>query len=101
MAVLHLVNRLPPEGSALRASFERLLPGDAVVLMEQAVYACRAGSERAEALRQAAGGLRLFALEPDLAARGIFPETLAAGIEPVDYPGLVALCCAHDRVNSW
>jgi sulfur relay protein TusB/DsrH len=101
MAVLHLVNRLPPDGAGLATCFERLGADDAVVLMEQAVYACRSGSELAGSLRQAARGLRLYALEPDLSARGIFPEAVCEGIEPVDFPGLVALCCEHDLVHSW
>ncbi|NJD07233.1 MAG: sulfurtransferase complex subunit TusB [Methylococcaceae bacterium] len=101
MAVLHLVNRLPPDGPGLTACFERLDAGDSVVLTEQAVYACREGSRLALAVISAAAGRRLYALEPDLAARGIALSAVAAGIGPVSHSRLVELCCEHDLVHCW
>jgi tRNA 2-thiouridine synthesizing protein B len=45
--------------------------------------------------------IKVFALTPDLAVRGISIETLLAGIEPVDYSGFVELAANHGPVHSW
>ena len=100
-AVLHLCRRAPAEAAAVDAWRQRMGSGDAVVLLENAVLGCRRGSLWGEAWQATAVTRRVFVMLPDLAARGILPSSVAAGIDPIDYAGLVALCCEYDLVQSW
>lgn len=99
MAVLHLL-----QGSAaggLDACLARAVAGDTVVLMENAVYASIKGGRWAQRLAAAGPELRLFALAPDLSGRGLSPSEIVAGIELLDYTGLVELSCEYAVIQSW
>lgn len=100
MAVLHLVNGSPHASRALADCLLRAGAGDAVLLIEDGVYAA-VGSLGAETTRLAAGRVALYALVPDLAARGLAASGLAADIVPVDYAGFVALTTTHNPIQSW
>ena len=43
----------------------------------------------------------IYALEPDLKARGIGPEKMIDGINLVGYDGFVELAVTNDKVQSW
>lgn len=95
--MLHTVNKSPYGDSAL-ADCLRVCGGhDALLLIEDGVYAALAGGAWAEALRALP---KVYALAPDVAARGLEGRT-APGIELVDYAGFVQLCCEHAAVQSW
>ncbi|MGD9494982.1 MAG: sulfurtransferase complex subunit TusB [Armatimonadota bacterium] len=68
--------------------------GDAVILIEDAVYAAApAPTPWSAALEQATGrGLTVHVLAPDAAARGVRPSW-----PTVDYAGWLALLAAHQR----
>ncbi len=70
-------------------------PGDAVVLMEDAVYAAGAAETPfSPSIRDGLSrGVVLYALTADLAARGVSPD-----LPQVDYDGLLDLIAAHARV---
>ena len=101
MGVLHLVNRSPGESLALSQCLERAGEGDAVLLLEAGVYAALRGSRCAPWLREAMPGVEVFAMEPDLAARGITAEEVLEGVVMLDYPGFVALVVCHSPIQSW
>ncbi|SMF95265.1 tRNA 2-thiouridine synthesizing protein B [Methylomagnum ishizawai] len=100
MAVLHLVGHSPHENRAWADCLLRAGAGDAVLLIEAGVYAA-VGNVGTETTRLAAGRVALYALAPDLAARGLATSDLAAGIVPVDYTGFVALTTTHNPIQSW
>ncbi|MCC5885994.1 MAG: sulfurtransferase complex subunit TusB [Gammaproteobacteria bacterium] len=95
MATLHLINKSPGSSDALTACLRVMAEGDAIVLIEDGVYAALAGGDTAERLRGVAS-----ALEADVAARGL-QSRLGNGIEQVDDNDFVELCTRCDRVMSW
>ena len=99
---LHTVNRSPFEHGALAGCLDRVRPGSAVLLIEDGVLGALAGSPHAERLAAAAAaGVEVFALGPDLAARGIEPVRLAPFVEVVDYAGFVDLACRFVKTATW
>jgi tRNA 2-thiouridine synthesizing protein B len=52
-------------------------------------------------LAEATGAISVYALGPDLKARGLPEDRLIPGIKVVGYDGFVELACANDKVQSW
>ncbi len=100
MGTLHLVNRSPADSRALEHCLARAGQGDAVLLLEDAVYGAVAGAG-SETVFRAAGRVALYVLGPDLEARGLEASAVANGIATVDYRGFVALTAAHAPIQSW
>lgn len=101
MSTLHTVNKSPFSHTTLASCLDLCQPGDALLLIEDGVYAVLASSPQAEPLRQARdSGVRLYALEPDLSARGLTDQHLDV-IETIDYAGFVRLSIEQQRTQSW
>jgi len=101
MATLHMVNKSPFEDTSLESCLRHVLKGDAVLLIEDGVYGAIKGSAVSDTLGQHNGTVSLYALGPDLAARGLAEKPLVGGIEVVDYVGFVDLVTKLDRSQSW
>lgn len=102
MSTLHTVNKSPYERGGLASALAHALPGDAVLLVEDAVLGARAGETApAKALAAALSGMTVAVLGPDLAARGIPADAIVAGVSVVDYGGFVDLAATHDKVQAW
>ncbi|WP_347258916.1 sulfurtransferase complex subunit TusB [Methylocaldum sp.] len=101
MAVLHLVNRSPQESRALEDCLARAGKGDAVLLIENAVYAAVKGGDSEAVLKSAMGRVRFYALGPDLDARGVETSEILETIRIVDYGGFVDLTVESRLVQSW
>jgi tRNA 2-thiouridine synthesizing protein B len=97
MSILHLVNKSPYERTSLSTCAGYAKDGDAVLLIEDGVYAAVKGGKAAGLL----AGLDVSVLGPDLAARGISDDKLVEGVSVVDYAGFVDLTCSKDKVQSW
>ncbi|XOV88565.1 MAG: sulfurtransferase complex subunit TusB [Pseudomonadota bacterium] len=94
--ILHTVNKSPGMSGALAACLRFRLPGDALLLLEDGVYA---------ALDTPDSCLRdypdtVYALSADVIARGL-NAGLLPGVSLVDYPGFVTLCTQYDSVKNW
>lgn len=101
MSTLHTVNKSPFSHTTLASCLDLCQPGDALLLIENGVYAALASSPQAEQLRQAhKDGVHLYALESDLSARGLTGPKLEA-IELIDYAGFVLLSVEQQRTQSW
>ena len=98
--MLHIVNKSPTERSSLASCLAHALPGHAVLLIEDGVYAATKGSAAADRLKAAMPGVRVYVLAPDLEARAL-AKSLVDGIVAVDYRGFVDLVAKHPRVQSW
>lgn len=98
MAMLHLVNKSPYDGSSLNAAAELMTGNDALLLIEDAVYGAVKGGKAAATLD---GCNNISVLGPDLAARGISEDKLIDGVNVVDYSGFVDLVETNDKVQSW
>ncbi len=98
--MLHIVNKSPHQTGSLESCLRMALPGHAVLLIEDGIYAATAGSPLQARLKDAAGQVRFFALKPDLDARGMASRALD-NVTLVDYAGFVDLVTEHSASNSW
>ena len=98
--MLHIVNKSPHQTGSLESCLRMALPGHAVLLIEDGVYAATTGSPLEARLNDAAGQVRFYALKPDLEARGMASRALG-NVTLVDYGGFVDLVAEHSASNSW
>lgn len=98
--MLHIVNKSPFERTALESCLRYAAPGSAVLLIEDGVYAATRGNVAESALRDAMRQVAVYALGPDLEARGV-KERVMEGIKLVDYGGFVDLVTEHRNCQSW
>jgi len=96
--MLHTINKSPFESSTFETCIRFLLPGDPILFIEDGVYAVQAGNRFSTIIANTLKINPVFALQPDLDARGI--GVVSEGVESVDYEGFVGLVEEH-QVNSW
>ena len=94
MSTLHTVNKT---GQALELCLRSLLLGDAILLIEDAVYAL---FEASDVLTEVILDIPVYVLEADVLARGVSNRD-DLNITAVDYDGFVELTEAHDKVLGW
>lgn len=98
--MLHIVNKSPMERNSLDSCLRLATKGSAVLLIEDAVYAATKGTAAAAKLQAAMADLKIYALAPDLNARGVADRVLE-GVNLVDYGGFVDLVAEHNTCQSW
>ena len=98
--MLHIVNKSPFQTSTLESCLRMAQAGSALLLIEDAVYAATVGSTAEAGLRQACDTLKVFALQPDMDARGVTGK-LIDGVTLVDYGGFVDLTVEYPTSHSW
>ena len=98
--MLHIVNKSPFENSTLGSCLRVAQPGDALLLIEDGIYAATAGSAAESAIRTACAALKIFVLKPDMDARGV-TQKLIDGVTAVDYGGFVDLTVEYHTSHSW
>jgi tRNA 2-thiouridine synthesizing protein B len=98
--MLHIVNKSATERGTLESCLAMATKGSAVLLIEDAVYAVTTGSTVAAKIQAATADLKIYALGPDLAARGMAGRVLD-GVNVVDYGGFVDLVAEHNSCQSW
>lgn len=98
--MLHIINKSPFDTNTLDTCLRMAQPGDALLLIEDGVYAATQGSAVAERVRQACATLKVHALQPDIDARGLTSKLLS-GVTLVDYGGFVDLTEQYDTSHSW
>jgi tRNA 2-thiouridine synthesizing protein B len=98
--MLHIVNKSPYEKNSLTSCLAHAQKGGAVLLIEDAVYAVTRGSAAEAAVRRAMQDLPVYALGPDLEARGVLASVID-GVKVVDYGGFVDLVAEHRTSQSW
>jgi tRNA 2-thiouridine synthesizing protein B len=98
--MLHTVNKSPFERNALESCLGHLEPGSAVLLIEDGVYGALEGSSVAGKVKDTMKKYPVYALAPDVEARGV-QGRLIAGVQLVDYGGFVDLVTQHKGVQSW
>lgn len=94
--MLHIVNKSPAHTSALASCLRLAQPGSALLLIEDGVYA----ATQPETIGAALTTLKVYALQPDLAARGVAARVLD-GVTTLDYAGFVELVATHPNNQSW
>ena len=98
--MLHIVNKSASDRGSLDSCLGMATKGSAVLLIEDAVYAVTKGNVAAAKIQAAAADLKIYALGPDLAARGMAGRVLD-GVNVVDYGGFVDLVAEHNSCQSW
>ncbi|MFV8782770.1 sulfurtransferase complex subunit TusB [Microbulbifer sp. SA54] len=92
---LHIVSKSPYSSSALSDCADSCAEGDAILLIEDAIYAATEGYPAlAEITRRAA----VYCLQSDADARGVI---VGNNVEGVDEMRWVALCTEHNPIVSW
>lgn len=98
--MLHIVNKSPYERNALDSCLRLAAGGAALLLIEDGVYAATRGNTAEPKLRAAMKTMPVYALAPDLEARGVAARVME-GIKLVDYGGFVDLVAKHANCQSW
>lgn len=100
MSILHTVNKSPFEKQSLSSCIAHASNGDAILMIEDAVYGAISGTTAAAQLAENSN-ISKYALGPDLIARGLEKAKLAEDIIIIDYDGFVDLSVKHDKTQSW
>ena len=98
MGVLHVIRRSPTEGKAWDRCLERMAAGDALLLVADAVYAV---GEKLVNGRVGIGEIQVYALLPDMLARGVGQGELGPWVRPIGFDGFVDLTLVYERVLTW
>jgi len=98
--MLHTVNKSPFERNTLKSCLAHAKPGSAVLLIEDGVYAALSDTTISEMIQQAMSQVSIYALGPDLDARGVAKRVIA-GIKVIGYPEFVDLVVEHPNTQAW
>ena len=96
--MLHTINKSPFANNSFETSSRFFQPGDPILFIEDGVYAVQAKNKFSSALSDILKNNPVYALGPDLNARGI--AEITAGVKSIGYEGFVELVEDH-QVNSW
>jgi tRNA 2-thiouridine synthesizing protein B len=98
--MLHTVNKSPFNHNSFETCLKYATKGSAVLLIEDGVYAAAKGTTVSQKLANALKTVPIYALKPDVEARGIQGRMLD-GVKLVDFGGFVDLVAEHNTVQSW
>lgn len=98
--MLHIVNKSPFEKRTLDSCLRLMGENSVLILIEDGVYAVAKGNVLEPKIKKAISTTQVFALWPDLEARGM-QDVVIDGVKLVDYGGFVDLVAEHSSVQSW
>ena len=101
MSVLHIVNKSPYDRNSLDTCLRLAKADSAILLIEDGIYAVQKNAAAADQVRTAMNQHQIYALKPDLQARGISEDSMVDGIKLIDYDGFVELTTEYDKLQSW
>lgn len=96
MSTLHIVNKSPFRTDGLQRCLTLVVPGDAIMLIEDGVLAVNLSTLTGSL---AGNDVQCYALSEDLAARGL--SATDSCIRSTDAAGFVALVCEHRNSLSY
>ncbi|MDH3692433.1 MAG: sulfurtransferase complex subunit TusB [Gammaproteobacteria bacterium] len=99
--MLHIINKSPFERNTLDSCLRLAMPGSAILLIEDGVYAVLAKAAHADKIIGRMDDFSFYVLGPDIAARGLGDVPMIEGIDVVDYEGFVDMVAEHDATQSW
>jgi tRNA 2-thiouridine synthesizing protein B len=101
MSTLHTINKSPFSHSTLASCLQVCAKNDGVLLLEDGVFGALVSAPCAGELTSLiAAGLKVYALAPDVSARGL-GDKIRDDIALTDYNGFVQLSIDHTCVQSW
>ena len=98
--ILHTVNKSPTQDSTLHSCLQMAQPGSGILLIETGVYGAVANEANTKLFKEILRTHNVYALEPDLAARGL-TGTILPALEAVSYSGFGELSLQFSKVQSW
>jgi tRNA 2-thiouridine synthesizing protein B len=98
--MLHTINKSPFQSNSLESCLRVAQDGSAILLIEDGVYGALQGTTTSPAVEAAIKKFKVYALAPDLDARGV-KDRVIDGIQLVDYGGFVDLAAESTKVQSW
>ena len=98
--LLHTINKTPFQTNSLEGCLRTAKDGSAILFIEDGVYAVTKGTQATSAIEAASKRMKIYALKPDVDARGI-SDRVIDGVELVDYTGFVDLAAEHSAVQAW
>lgn len=100
MSILHIVNKSPYERNSFDSCLRMAKKGAGLLFIEDGIYAAQNSGNANANLKVAAGSLTVYALQPDVTARGM-DNKIDAAVTLIDYDGFVKLTTEYDNVQSW
>jgi len=94
--MLHTVNKSPLDSGCLASALRVAAADSPILLLEDGVHAARLGARSEELVLAALRSHPVYALGPDLEARGI--QRIIPGIRVIGYDGFVELVEQHSVV---
>ena len=98
--MLHTVNKSPSERNTLASCLQYATAGSAVLLIEDAVYGATKGNIATDIVKKAMSKLTIYALKPDLEARGMVDKVMD-GVKLIGFSEFVDLVTEHKNTQSW
>jgi tRNA 2-thiouridine synthesizing protein B len=98
--MLHIVNKSHRQTRSLESCLRLAQDDHALLLIEDGVYAATTASAAGAGIAAATRRLKVYALQPDLEARGM-AGSVVEGVTTVDYGGFVDLVAEHRNSQSW
>jgi tRNA 2-thiouridine synthesizing protein B len=99
--MLHTVNKSPFEKNSLQTCIRLSLAGHSILLIEDGVYGALQGTAAEADVKACLQDRKVYALGPDLKARGIDASSLIDGVEVAGYEQFVELAASCDKVQTW
>ena len=101
--MLHIVNKSPFEKNSIQTCLRLSQAGSSIILIGNGVYAALNTSQISTQLQTHINQQtrNIYALSPDLNARGITADKLTQGIKTIDYADLVDLTVKCGKIQSW
>ena len=99
--MLHIVNKSPLSRNALESCLRIAAPGGALLLIEDAVLAATRGNAFEAKLTAALAQFKVYALLPDLEARGLSEDDLIVDVNVLSSAELGSLMAEQDVVLSF
>ena len=100
-AILHLLSRSARQGDGLQQLLLHVAPGDALVLLEEAVVEALDGTTNVNLIGMDNLGVAVFVMQAELELRGLSGRKLATGVTPIDYEALVTLVVDFELNQTW
>jgi len=99
--MLHTVNKSPFENSTLLSCISLCAKNSSILFIEDAVISAMKSTKFTDMINNSLKDFKIYALKPDLEARGLSLDNVIEGVKVVGYEEFVDLTTEHDSVQSW
>jgi len=101
MKMLHTVNKSPFENSTVISCISMCSKNSSILFIEDAVISVMKSTKFSKTISNSLKDFKMYALKPDLEARGLSLDNVIEGVKIVGYEEFVDLTTEHDSVQSW